>query len=90
MAIEIGRICVKIAGRESGKKCVIVDFINKNFVLITGPKEVTGVKRRRVNIDHLEPTPDKIEIERGASDEVIIEALKKMGKLEEMTKPVEI
>ena len=26
-AIEKGRVCVKIAGRETGKKCVIVDVI---------------------------------------------------------------
>ena len=29
-AIEKGRVCVKIAGRESGKKCVIVDVIDEN------------------------------------------------------------
>jgi large subunit ribosomal protein L14e len=24
-AIEVGRVCVKVAGRESGRKCVIVE-----------------------------------------------------------------
>ncbi|MFQ6068124.1 MAG: 50S ribosomal protein L14e [Candidatus Bathyarchaeia archaeon] len=83
-AIEVGRICVKIAGREAGRKCVIVDLIDKNFVLISGPKEVTGIKRRRANISHLEPTKEKINIERGASDEDIAQALKAAGKTEEM------
>jgi large subunit ribosomal protein L14e len=83
-AIEVGRICVKIAGREAGRKCVIVDVIDKNFVLVTGPQKVSGVRRRRANISHLEPTPDKVEIKRGATDEEIIEALEKSGKLEEM------
>ena len=46
-AIEVGRVCVKVAGRESGKKCVIVDVMDKSFVVVTGPKKVTGVKRRR-------------------------------------------
>ncbi len=46
-AIEVGRICVKLTGREAGKKCVIVDVIDKSFVLITGPKNVTGVKRQK-------------------------------------------
>jgi large subunit ribosomal protein L14e len=87
-AIEVGRVCVKLAGREAGKKCVIVDVIDKNFVLVTGPKAVTGVKRRRVNINHVEPLSEKIEIKRGASDEEIIEALKSAGKLEEMAQPV--
>ena len=85
-AVEVGRICVKIAGREAGRKCIVVDVIDKNFALITGPKQITGVKRRRVNINHIEPTPEKIEIKRGASDEEITEALKTAGKLEEMTK----
>ncbi|MEM3442956.1 MAG: 50S ribosomal protein L14e, partial [Candidatus Bathyarchaeia archaeon] len=83
-AIEVGRICVKLTGREAGRKCVIVDIIDKSFVLITGPKNVTGVKRRRANINHIEPLQDKIAIKRGASDEEVTEALKTAGKLEEM------
>jgi large subunit ribosomal protein L14e len=83
-AIEVGRICVKITGRESGRKCVIVDLIDKNFVLVTGPKEITGIKRRRVNINHIEPTKDKIDIARGASDEDVVQALEAAGKTEEM------
>ena len=55
-SIEVGRICVKLLGREVGKKCVIVDVIDKNFALVTGPKSITGVRRRRTNVDHLEPT----------------------------------
>jgi len=87
-AIEVGRICVKILGREAGKKCVIVDIVDKNFVLITGPKTVSGIKRRRANITHLEPTSEKLEMKRGATDEEIAEALKTAGKLEEMAKTV--
>jgi len=85
-AVEVGRICVKIAGREAGRKCIVVDVIDKNFALITGPKQLTGVKRRRVNINHIEPTTEKIDIKRGASDEEVIEALEKAGKIEEMKK----
>ncbi|OYT28734.1 MAG: 50S ribosomal protein L14e [Thermofilum sp. ex4484_82] len=84
--MDIGRICVKIAGRESGRKCVIVDIINENFVLVTGPKSLTGVKRRRVNIKHIEPTPHKIDISRGASDEEVIAALEKAGLISEIKK----
>ena len=83
-AMEVGRICVKVVGRESGKKCVVVDTVDKNFVLITGPKTVSGVKRRRVNVNHLEPTKEKIDIKRSATDEEVTEALKAAGKLEEM------
>ncbi len=87
-AMEVGRICVKVVGREAGKRCVIADVVDKNFVLITGPKDVSGVKRRRVNVNHLEPTGEKIDIKRGATDEEVTEALKAAGKLEEMAKLV--
>lgn len=84
-AIEVGRICVKLAGREAGRKCVIVDIIDDNFVLITGPKELTGVKRRRVNIKHIEPLDKTIEIRKGADDKEVLEAIKAAG-LEEFMK----
>ncbi len=87
-AIEVGRICTKIAGRQIGKKCVIVDIMDKSFVLITGPKAVTGVKRKRANLNHIMPLDDKIEVKRGASDEEVTQTLTSAGKLEEMKKPV--
>jgi large subunit ribosomal protein L14e len=86
--MEVGRICVKIVGREAGKKCVVVDLVDKNFVLITGPKTVSDIKRRRANINHLEPTREKIDINRGATDEEVTEALKTANKLDEMAKTV--
>lgn len=82
-AIEVGRVCVKAVGRETGKRCVIVDLIDKSFVLVTGPKSVTGVKRRRVNVSHVEPLQDKVEIKRGATDEEVAEALKMLEKQKE-------
>ena len=82
-ALDIGRICVKKLGREAGKKCVIIDFVDKSFVLVTGPKALTGVKRRRVNVRHLEPTTDSIKIARQASDEDIIATTKTEDKIEE-------
>jgi len=57
-AIEVGRICVKISGREAGEKCVIVEIIDDKFVEIVGSK----VKNRRCNIKHLEPVEQLIEI----------------------------
>jgi len=87
-AIEVGRICIKISGREAGRRCVIVDVVDKNFVLVTGPQKVSGIKRRRVNVNHVEPTQTKIDIKRGATDEEVTEALKAAGKLEEMAATV--
>ncbi len=89
-AIEVGRICVKVSGREAGKKCVIVDLTDKSFVLITGPKKVTGVKRRRVNANHIEPLQDKLDIKRGASDDEVAEALKASSKIDTMKEEVKI
>lgn len=78
-AIEVGRICVKVYGREAGRKCVIVDIIDDNFVLITGPKQLTGVRRRRANIDHIEVLDKKLDIPKGASDEQVLEAIASAG-----------
>lgn len=74
-AIDVGRVCVKLTGREAGKKCVVVDIVDKNFVLITGPKQLNGVKRRRVNASHIEPTERKVNIRRGESDAEMMKAL---------------
>jgi len=88
-AIEVGRICVKQFGREAGRKCVVIDVMDKSFVLVTGPKKVTGVKRRRVNISHIEPLQVKVDVTRGASDEEVTSILESSGMLEEMAQTVE-
>ena len=75
-AIEIGRVCVKTMGREKGKRCVVVDIVDKSFVLVTGPRSVTGVKRRRANVEHLGILDEMVKIPRRASDEEVTEALK--------------
>jgi len=82
--LETGRVCMKIAGREAGRYAVIIkkfdkDKENKAFVLITGPKLLTGIKRRKCNIEHLEPTEYSVEIKDDASDEEVIAALDKTG-----------
>ncbi len=74
-AMDVGRICLKTSGREAGKRCVIVDVIDRNYVMVTGPFEVTGVKRRRVNMNHLKPLEQVIEIPRNASDQEIVDIL---------------
>jgi len=74
--IDIGRVCIKTMGRERGKRCVIVDIVDRSFVLVTGPKSVTGVKRRRANVSHLEILDEVVKIPRRASDEEVAEALR--------------
>ena len=70
---DIGRLCVKTMGREAGYYCVIVDIIDKNYLLIDGLK----VKRRRVNFRHVEPVSETLEIKKGASHEELEAAIKK-------------
>jgi len=87
-AIQIGRIVVKTYGREAGRKGVIVDIINQNYVLLTGPKSLTGVKRRRCNIKHLEPTDKLIDIKRDASDEEVLTKIEEKGLKEYMAETI--
>lgn len=72
--IEIGRICVKIAGRDAGHRCVIIELIDNNFVMVDG-----DVRRKRCNIAHLEPLPEVIKIKKGESHSSIVSEFKKMG-----------
>ena len=79
-AIEVGRICIKTAGRELGGKCVIVDVIDNNYVLVTGPESLSGVRRRRTNVRHIEPTRDKVDLKKDATDDEVLKALEKAKK----------
>jgi large subunit ribosomal protein L14e len=87
-AIEVGRVCVKVTGREAGKKCVIVDVMDKSYIVISGPKKVTGVRRRRANVNHVEPLLDKIEIKRGASDDEVESVLKSSKMIKTMAQGI--
>jgi LSU ribosomal protein L14E len=89
-AIEVGRLCYKVRGHEAGRKCVIVDIIDENLVLVTGPKQLTGVKRRRVNIKHIAPLDRVISISKGASDEEVLKALQEAGLLDFMREKVKM
>ncbi|MFX1307713.1 MAG: 50S ribosomal protein L14e [Promethearchaeota archaeon] len=80
---DIGRLCIKTMGREAGHYCVIVNVIDKNYLLIDGLK----VRRRRVNYKHVEPVSEQIEIKKGASHEEVEAAIKK-AKLEKKMKEI--
>jgi len=74
--MEIGTVCTKLMGRERGRECVVVEKLDKNFVIIDGP----GVKRRRCNLRHLSPTGRSVEIKEGAKGEEVKKALEKLGE----------
>jgi len=51
---------------------------------------LTGVKRRRVNIKHIEPLDKTIDIPKGASDEEVLKAIAAAGLtdfMKEIVKP---
>ena len=83
MALEVGQVCMKLVGRESGKLCVVLkntaDEKKKSgsFVMVTGPKLLTGIKRRKANISHLEQTKYNLEIKEDATDEEVYQAWEK-------------
>ena len=72
--IEIGRLCVKTAGRDAGLKAVVVEVIDKNNVLIAGQ-----TRKRKCSISHLEPLDQKVELKKGASDSDIEKVISKLG-----------
>jgi len=88
--IEVGRIVVKTRGREAGRKAVVVDIVDNNFVVVTGPKSVTGVKRRKVNINHIEPTDKKVDIPKGADDKTVEDKLKAENLIDYMKQSVKV
>ena len=71
---DVGRLCLKVAGREAGRYCIVVKKLDAGFVLVTGPRSVTHVKRRKCNINHLEPLKEMLKIKEDASDEEILSA----------------
>lgn len=83
---DIGRVCVKTMGRETGHYCIIVDIIDKNYLLIDGLK----VRRRRVNFRHIEPLAETIEIKKGAKHEDVEAAIKKAKLEKKMNETVSI
>ena len=76
--IEVGRLCVKLAGRDAGLKCIVVEILDKNFVMIDGQ-----TRRRKCNILHLEPMDQVIKIKAKASHDEIAE---EFGKLQLVVK----
>ncbi len=89
-SLEVGRICIKTAGRDALRRCVLVEIIDKNFGLVTGPKSLSGVRRRKTNLGHLEPTDDKITIDKNASDEEVSKALDKAKLTDKMKEKIKI
>lgn len=80
--IEIGRLCVKTAGRDAGLKCIIVDILDGKFVLIDGE-----TRRRKCNVMHLEPLKEVVKIKKNADHDTVSKVLNALGINVRETKP---
>ncbi len=64
---EPGRVCIKIAGREAGKHCAVLEVVDSNYVVVEGPE----VRKRKINVAHLEPLSDKIDAKKDAKQQLM-------------------
>ena len=71
---EVGRIVIKIAGRDAGNTALVIEEIDKNHVLIDG-----NVRRRKCNISHLEPKNEILKIKKGAKTEDVHKIMSAAG-----------
>ena len=74
MVLNVGRVCVKIAGRAAGKKCVIVKELDNTYVLVDGQ-----TRRRKVNKFHLEPLEMVLSMDEDADNAAVVAALADAG-----------
>jgi large subunit ribosomal protein L14e len=71
---EVGRLCVKLAGRDAGKKCVVVENSGEGYVVVDG-----STRRKKVNVKHLEPLSEMVELKNKASHDDVKKAFQKLG-----------
>jgi len=82
MVFSPGRMVVKLAGRDAGRKGVVVEVIDNNYVVIDG-----NVRRKKVNIKHLEALHEVVEVKDKASHSEISKIFVKLGLPVWDTKP---
>jgi len=70
----IGRVVMKIAGRDAGGIGVVVKTIDDNYVLIDGE-----VRRRKCNLSHLEFLNKQVDVKEDADNKAVVKALKDAG-----------
>jgi len=75
MILEVGRVCKKVRGRNAGELCVVIKKPEKKRVLVEG----RTIKRKEVNIMHLEPLPVVLKIKKEPPREELLKALEEAG-----------
>jgi len=79
---EIGTVCVKTAGRDAGKTCVVIEAPKDNLVVVEGE-----TRRRKCNVLHLEPTGKSVDVKAGASHAAVMKELGLKEKEQKSRKP---
>lgn len=82
---EVGRLCVKIAGRDAGRTCVVVEELGHSYVVVDG-----STRRKKVNVLHLEPLADTVKLKTKASHDEVKKAFEKLGLPVWETKPKKV
>ncbi len=72
--MNIGQVCIKLAGREAGSIAVVIDIVDDNFVLIDG-----NVRRKKCNIRHLEQLDKVAKVSKNATTQEVLAALKELN-----------
>lgn len=72
--LEVGRLCIKTAGRDATAYCVVVEKIDEKYVLVDG-----NTRRKKVNMAHLEPLNKTLDVKKGADTKAVLEAFDKAG-----------
>ena len=80
--LSVGRVCVKLAGRDAGQKCVVVEVLDNGYVLVDGM-----TRRRKCNKLHLEPLEQTLDISAKASHDAVAKAFKSLNIEVKTTKP---
>lgn len=73
-AIETGRICYLLRGRNAGKKVVIVSGEEKGKVKVQGK----ALKQQPCSIRHLFPLPAKVSLPKNPSEQDILKAMESL------------
>lgn len=71
---EVGRLCVKLAGRDAGRTCVVVEAMGNGYVVVDG-----DVRRKKVNVRHLEPLDKTVDLKAKADHAVVAKVFEKLG-----------
>ena len=80
--VEVGDVAMKIAGRDAGGLCIVVEILKDGYVMIDGE-----TRRRKCNFNHLEFLNRKVKLKKSASGEDVRKGLKDLGfKIKEVEK----